>query len=138
MASTPRHPFFALPIESARAAVASLASFPRRLWPSDPSAERTTGPVALRASVLRWKSTLRDLWAEVVLLPPDLIYPFSWKTPGAAGWVCSTMSDRFDERACEEQVGVRRRGSLTLTFWSHTHDGAASNEDNIAAVDRDR
>jgi hypothetical protein len=138
MASTPRHPFFLLPLKSTQAEVKKSKTYPHKLWYFFPSAEHLTGPIALRRSILRWKSSLEDMWSEIVLLPSELIYPFSWKTPGLSGWVCSTLSDRFDEDKCKERLELDKKGSLTLTFWSHTHDGAASSEKNIASVSRDK
>ena len=138
MASSPRHPFFMLPLKSAQAEVKKSKAFLHQLWYWVPSAEEVTGPIALRKSILRWKSSLKDLWAEIVLLPPDLIYPFSWKTPGMSGYICSTMSDKFDEVKCKARLQLDKKGSLTLTFWSHTHEGSTSNTKNIEYISHDK
>lgn len=122
MASSPRHPFWLLPIDYAAAEVRRSRGSMSWLWYRSPDAEHVTGPIALRNNVLKWKTGLEDLWNEVVLLPSDLVYPYSWKTPGSLGPICSTLFDTFNETACREGLRLDEKGSLAVTYWSHTHD----------------
>lgn len=137
MASSPRHPFFLEAMKPVQDKVRKSKAIWRKLLSPIP-AEFMTGPAVLRESILSWKSSLKDLWNEVVLLPSDVIYPFSWKKPGVFGWECSTMSDRFDEDVCKKNLKVEEKGSLTITYWSHTHDGTSSNAENIDSVSHDK
>lgn len=139
MASSPRHPFWLLPIEYAAAEVRRGKSFMHWLWYRSPDAEHVTGPIALRNNVLKWKTTLKDLWNEVVLLPSDVVYPYSWKTPGKLGPICSTLFDTFDEEACKEGLKLKEKGSLAVTYWSHTHDShSGTSKNNIKQISHER
>ena len=136
MAASPRHPFFLLPMQFAEAQVHEKKSLLHRLG-IIPSAEHITGPIALRESIFRWKSSLKDLWDEVVLLPSHVVYPYSWKLPGELGPICSAMYSTLDEPLCKENLKVKEKGSLSITYWSNTHKGTGHNEKTIAQVSQD-
>ncbi|KAI9155504.1 Inositol phosphoceramide mannosyltransferase-like protein [Paramyrothecium foliicola] len=136
MASSPRHPFFLLPMEFAKSKVQQRKNPLYRIG-GTPAAEHITGPIALRKSIFRWKESLRDLWDEVVLLPSHVVYPYSWATPGPVGRICSAMFESLDERLCQEKLEVKKKGSLTITYWSNTHKGTGHNDETIAQVSQD-
>jgi hypothetical protein len=137
MASTPRHPFFFVPMYEAKAAVEKSKTFFHR-WIPSPNAEHITGPIALRKSIFRWKESLRDLWDEVVLLPNYVVYPYSWHTPGSLGGICSAMFATLDEAKCQEGLKVKEKGSLSVTYWSQTHKGTGHNDKTIAQISHER
>jgi hypothetical protein len=136
MAASPRHPFFLLPMEIARAQIHEKKTFLHRLGVI-PSAEHITGPIALRQALFRYKASLVDLWNEVVLLPSHMIYPYNWKNPGDLGIICSAMVATLDEKACKEKLRVKENGSLSITYWSNTHKGTGHNEKTIAQISQD-
>jgi len=137
MASSPRHPFFLVPMYTTKDVVQKRKAILHRLG-GIPSAEHITGPIALRESILRWKASLRDLWDEVVLLPPHMVYPYNWKKPGEFGAICSAMFATLDEPLCQEKLRVKEKGSLSITYWSNTHKGTGHNEKTIAQVSQDK
>lgn len=102
-----------------------------------PIAEKITGPMALKKDVFRWKSTLRDLWDELVLLPPHMIYPFSWHTPGELGGICSAMTTNLNESLCQEKLSVEEKGSLSITYWSMTHKGTGYRDSSLESINQE-
>jgi inositol phosphorylceramide mannosyltransferase catalytic subunit len=137
MASSPRHPFFIQVMKQVQDDVNASKSFWRKLW-FFPTAEHMTGPFALRKNILRWKSTSEYLQHRIVLLPADMIYPFSWRSPEPYGYSCFATSDQFNEAECKKIVKVEQRQSLTITYWSHTHDGTRSNTEHIDRVNHNK
>lgn len=136
MASTARHPFWAVPVQFAIAKVEERRSLLYRFF-SMPTAEHITGPIALRQCVLRWKASLKDLWDELILLPPHMVYPYNWKWPGSQGSICSAMYPTLDEDLCKKKLKVKEKGSLSITYWSNTHKGEGINEKTLAEVSHD-
>jgi inositol phosphorylceramide mannosyltransferase catalytic subunit len=136
MASSPRHPFFLVTIEYAKERVQEMRSIIHRLMDT-PTAEHVTGPIALKERMFRWKISPKALWDEVVLLPPHVVHPYSWHTPGRNGRICSAMFESLDERLCKERLKVKEKGSLAINYWSNTHKGTGHNEETIAQVSHD-
>ena len=133
MASSPRHPFFYQSMKSVQEEVEASKSWWRK-WVSIPSPENMTGPIALRKNILRWQDTFQALWHDLVVFPPDVIYPFNWREPEGLGHLCFATSKQFDGDKCKDRLGVRDKGSLTITYWSHTHNGTEASDSNIDKI----
>ncbi|KAK5995099.1 hypothetical protein PT974_03492 [Cladobotryum mycophilum] len=133
MAASPGHPFFLLPIESARAEIQKSRRLFHSLWYEYPSAEQLTGPIALRQSIFRYNS-YRDVVDKVDLLPSHLIYPFNWNTDENIRSICSAEQDTFNESHCKKMLKVHERASISITYWSHTHRGKGPDVENIARI----
>ncbi|KAK3392710.1 nucleotide-diphospho-sugar transferase [Podospora didyma] len=62
---------------------------------------------------------------RVELLHHDVIYPLSWHS-----WdhveeehtTCKSTSDSLDVNLCKDMLEVEAKGSITITYWSHTHE----------------
>ncbi len=111
-----------------------------------------TGPIALRKSVNRYMAhglgrEAADLAAispfaarsgntkqEVVLLPDHWVYPFNWNTEEGLRAICSAEQQSFDPKHCQEVLRVGHRGSISITYWSHTHRGKGSDAKNIEII----
>jgi hypothetical protein len=162
MASHSAHPFFLRPTEKVYRF--HLADKTRRFWESIwdwswwyPSAEALTGPNALRKCVAEYEASgehhVSDLddsiaalvrlgpWAlwemrpELIVLPSQLIYPFSWGPDGKPlQKVCWVLEDTFNSTKCKEALGVAEKGSISITYWSHTHTKTATNTNNLQHV----
>lgn len=136
MAASARHPFFILPLEFARAEIKKSKRILHGLWYDYPSAEQLTGPIALAKSVWRYQS--RDETEKVILLPDNLIYPFNWNTGQEIRSICSAEQDSFNESLCKETLNVDTKGSISITYWSHTHRGKGSDNENIDRISHEK
>jgi hypothetical protein len=152
MAASPGHPFFLMPLMSARAEIAKSRRFAHQLWYASPSAEHMTGPIALLNNVHRYKahglgkeaaglaaiSPFADRSGntkqEVVLLPNHWVYPFNWNSGEGLRAICSVEQQSFDPKRCQEILEVGHRGSISITYWSHTHRGKGADAKNIEIV----
>ncbi|GFZ52381.1 hypothetical protein JCM24511_10154 [Saitozyma sp. JCM 24511] len=123
------------------------------------SAEYLTGPVALRDSLIEYErrkitrgNGLGDSIAkiqtgvpfpnnnhnsseivdhQVILLPSELIYPNSW-SDGAYTDVCFVFKDTYNAELCKSALEVAKKGSVYITYWSHTHGpGGEQNMEHI-------
>jgi hypothetical protein len=154
MAASPGHPFFLMPLVAARAEVARSRSRLATVWYRWPSAEHVTGPIALRNAIQRYKAhglgrEVERLHAagpfavappqgqqyDLLLLEESWVYPFNWQTAKMRA-VCSAEKDGFDAEACKAQLETSEKGSISITYWSHTHKGAEANKKNIEKIDR--
>ena len=103
-----QHPFWAAPFQIA---------FDPQTCPDGCSPEGLTGPVALHAAVGNWTQT----WApqnpsyQLHVLPPPLIYPFSWARPLAELQKsrCWARSTDFDRDACKAAFAADHPASIT-------------------------
>jgi hypothetical protein len=151
MAASPGHPFFLMPLASAHAEIAKSRLFLHKLWYDFPSAEHMTGPVVLRNNINRYKAHGLDSkaaglvgigpfaeWSgnkhEVVLLPDHWVYPYSWQGGEALRAICSVEQESFDPKRCQEVLKVGDKGSISITYWSHTHRGKGADARNIEIV----
>ncbi|KAH7020758.1 uncharacterized protein B0I36DRAFT_252631 [Microdochium trichocladiopsis] len=140
MASTPGHPFFLLPIESIKAEVDRSQRPLAGYWYDWPSAEQMTGPIALRESIIQYAARQKDgsssngVPERIVLLPQQWAYPFNWDSDEATRALCSAEQDTFNASSCKNKLDVARQGSMSITYWSHTHRGKGVDKDNIAKM----
>ncbi|OBT84788.1 hypothetical protein VE02_06921 [Pseudogymnoascus sp. 03VT05] len=150
MASSPGHPFFLMPPMSIRAHIAKSKSFIYWLFHRI-SAEEWTGPVALRNDILDFNekglrkeaaalaaigpfaSQAKMTEQEIVVLPGHWIYPYDWSVK-ELGPMCSVQQTTFDAKACQERLEVGKKGSISITYWSHTHDNKNDDAKNIDKV----
>ncbi|KAL5611873.1 hypothetical protein BROUX41_000555 [Berkeleyomyces rouxiae] len=150
MASTPGHPFFLLPMESV------LARFGhKKQWLALP--ETVTGPVALRQAILKYRrlynwrllpKTLEkdlahriatgpfekrsDLKHSVNLLHHNIIYPYSWGPDNYdVSEICWVLQDTYSPEKCKEALDTKGKGSVVITYWSHTHSPVGHSEENM-------
>ncbi|PHH52095.1 hypothetical protein CFIMG_008477RA00001 [Ceratocystis fimbriata CBS 114723] len=153
MASTPGHPFFLIPLESV------LKRFSReKQWTDSP--EDVTGPGALRRAILRyhkhyiWQKypealenymeryisagpyKMRpDLNHTVQLLHHTVIYPYSWRPDNYdIRDVCWVLQDSFNAENCKKALEVEAKGSVAITYWSHTHAPTGHNGEHIKYI----
>jgi hypothetical protein len=122
MAASVRHPFFLLPLEFAKAEIQKSKRILHQLWYDYPSAEELTGPIALAKNIRRYQ-VCGDTLDSIILLPDGLIYPFNWNEGQDIRSICSAEKDSFNESSCKETSGVGVKGSISITYWSHTHRG---------------
>jgi inositol phosphorylceramide mannosyltransferase catalytic subunit len=154
MAASPGHPFFLMPLAAARSEIAKSRSVLQSMWYDFPSAARMTGPIALRKAVARFensglnreatalaqmgpfskrkKNGLKD---EVVLLPGHWVYPYNWNEGPEFREVCSTEEETFDAERCRELLQVDQRGSVSITYWSHTRQEPRMDARDVEHVD---
>ncbi|KAF7558190.1 hypothetical protein G7Z17_g123 [Cylindrodendrum hubeiense] len=136
MASSPGHPFFLRPLEFAHDELEKSTSYLRQLLWKTPNAEHMTGPIALRKTIMAYRySGAED---EVVLLPGRMVYPYNWKEHGDFLSVCSAEQETFNATVCKEKLEVKKKGSISITYWSHTHKGAGSDKHNIELISADK
>ncbi|OBT52268.1 hypothetical protein VE04_07264 [Pseudogymnoascus sp. 24MN13] len=132
MASSLGHPFFLMPALSVRT----------REW---------TGPVALYKAILEFNtsglsqeaaalaavgpftSQAEKTKQEIVLLPSHWLYAYDWREKELRS-ICSVEAETFDAKACQEWLEVNKKGSISITYWSHTHDNKNSHAKNIGNV----
>ena len=111
-----------------------------------------TGPIALRKNINRYEVHGLDRVAaslaasspfversgntkqEVVLLPNHWVYPFNWHAGEALRAICSVEQQSFNSKLCQEVLEVDDRGSISITYWSHTHRGKHTDAKNIEIV----
>ncbi|KAL1897801.1 hypothetical protein Cpir12675_002144 [Ceratocystis pirilliformis] len=156
MASTPSHPFFLIPLESV------LNRFNRaENWTDLP--EDVTGPVALRQAILKyrkhyaWQNSPEaleqhmerhilagpykkspDLEHTVQLLHHNVIYPFSWGPDNYdVSKTCWVLQDTYNSENCKKALQVESKGSVSITYWSHTHSPTGHNEENIKFITKE-
>jgi hypothetical protein len=150
MASSPGHPFFLMPPLSVRTRVAKTKSFIYWLFHKT-LPEEWTGPAALYRAILDFNtnglsneaaalaavgpfaSQAEKIKPEIVLLPSHWIYPYNWKEKELRS-ICSVEAETFDAKACQEWLEVDKKGSISITYWSHTHDNKKGNAKNIDHV----
>ncbi|KAL7929310.1 glycosyltransferase family 32 protein [Trichoderma chlorosporum] len=130
MAASAQHPFFLLPLEFARAEIQKSKRIFHQLWYEYPSAEQLTGPIAL-AKNIRHYQTCGDTLEKVICLPDGLIYPYNWNDDRGLRSICSAETDSFNETQCKETLSVDTKGSISITYWSHTHKGKGQDDANI-------
>lgn len=122
MAASPGHSLFLLPLESARVGLAACRHWLHRAFHGYPSAETMTGSVALRKSIMRYQGSEHDESEAVILLPENWVHPYDWNSRGKGiRAVCSAEHVDFDPKWCKLILSVERKGSLSITYWSHTH-----------------
>lgn len=136
MAASARHPFFLFPVNFAQADIQKSRSILHRWWYDYPSAEHLTGPVALRKSIQQYEYC-GDAANKLILLPDSMIYPFNWDTKGKVRSLCSAEKDTFDESQCKDMLNVDLKGSISITYWSHTHRGKGPDIENIERISQD-
>ncbi|EHK20783.1 glycosyltransferase family 32 protein [Trichoderma virens Gv29-8] len=137
MAASARHPFFLLPLEFARAEIQKSRRIFHQLWYDYPSAEQLTGPIALAKNIGRYQ-ICGDTLDKIILLPDNLIYPFNWNDGQEIRSICSAEKDSFDETQCKEMLSVDAKGSISITYWSHTHRGKGSDDENIDRISHEK
>ena len=161
MASTPGHPFWLLPMESAEE-LAQLSGI---------QPERMTGPVALYDQIIvyneqydagkddggarlderygksGWRhlykpSTVKDLARapqSLVILPHYEVYPFSWQRDGDMfKEFCTSSEETFDADKCKALLGLEHWGSHSVTYWSHSWkgDGDGHWDEHLKAISK--
>ena len=151
MAATPGHPFFLVHMEAVdrRVREGNVAG----VLP-----ELITGPVSLREAIASYEagkakdglsldpkvnsmkhSPFADAISadhQVVLLPSEIIYPYSWGPDGkSVRNECWVLKNSFDPEKCKEKLEVQKKGSISITYWSHTHSVDGKNTDNIKYID---
>ncbi|OBT81368.1 hypothetical protein VE02_10230 [Pseudogymnoascus sp. 03VT05] len=110
-----------------------------------------TGPVALYNAILDFNtnglskeaaalaavgtiaSLAKKTKQEIVMLPSHWIYPYDWSVKELRP-LCSAEGETFDAKACQERLEVDRKGSISITYWSHTHDNKNDNAKNIDSL----
>jgi hypothetical protein len=137
MVSTPAHPFFLVLPNTINQRVQEETV-------DNILVESLTGPVALRESVVEYETRkirngdslgaeydeiaqkvpfTRDqkLDHQVVKLPSEMIYPYSWGADGEKYRdLCWVLTKTYDAEACKEALEVKRKGSVSITYWSHS------------------
>ncbi|OJD13270.1 hypothetical protein ACJ73_09223 [Blastomyces percursus] len=152
MASSPGHPFYLMPPFSVLPKIAKDKSYISWLF-QQVSAEKWTGPVALYNAILDFNtnglskeaaslaavgpfaSLAKESKQEIILLPSHWIYPYDW-TVKELQPVCSAETETFDAKACRERLEVDKKGGISITYWSHTHDNKKDNVKNIDRLNR--
>ncbi|KAL7940782.1 glycosyltransferase family 32 protein [Trichoderma barbatum] len=137
MAASARHPFFLLPLDFARAEIQKSKSIFHKFWYDYPSAEQLTGPIALAQNIRRYQ-ICGDTMDKIILLPDGLIYPFNWNEGEELRSICSAEKDSFDESQCKESLNVDSKGSISITYWSHTHRGKGPDNGNIDRISQEK
>ncbi|KAH7123273.1 glycosyltransferase family 32 protein [Dactylonectria estremocensis] len=135
MAASPAHPFFLRPLEFAHHELDKSNNFFYKLLFKTPNAEHITGPIALRKTILAYESSGDE--DEIVLLPGRMVYPYNWYEPGSFHDVCSAEQETFDDARCKQLLEVKKKKSISITYWSHTHKGEGSNKHNIELISSD-
>ena len=157
MAAPPGHPFFLMPLVAAKASIAEGRGLLHRLWHywQPPSAEQMTGPIALREAIRRYQTRglglevrrlaavgpfaaagAQDLRNDLVLLDDFWVYPFNWRKADLRA-ICSVEKEGFDAERCKAMLETSEKGSISITYWSHTHRGKGVDEHNIGTVNQE-
>lgn len=136
MAASAGHPFFLFPVSSARAEIEKSRRILHSWWYDYPSAEQLTGPIALRKNVKQYESC-GDAANTIIVLPDSMVYPFNWNNEGNVRSVCSAERETFNETQCKDVLGVDLKGSISITYWSHTHRGKGPDMENIERISQD-
>lgn len=147
MAASPGHSFFLMPLLSVRTRLAKSKSFLYWLFQNS-SAEHWTGPAALfhaihdfntnglsreaaaLAAVGPFAPEAMEAKQEIIVLPSQWIYPYDWTVRGLRS-LCSAEAKTFDASACQERLEVGKKGGISITYWSHTHQGKSDHAKNI-------
>lgn len=137
MAASAGHPFFLFPVSSARAEMQKSRRILHSWWYDYPSAEQLTGPIALRKNVEQYESC-GDAANTIIVLPDSMVYPFNWNNEENVRSVCSAEKETFNETQCKDVLGVDLKGSISITYWSHTHRGKGPDMENIERISQDR
>lgn len=137
MVSTPAHPFFlVLPNTINERVQDKSANFDL--------VESLTGPVALRESLVEYETRKikngdnlgavydkiaqkvpfthnQKLENQVIKLPSEMIYPYSWGADGAKYRdMCWVKTKTYNADSCKKALEVTRKGSVSITYWSHS------------------
>ncbi|KAK9364907.1 nucleotide-diphospho-sugar transferase [Lipomyces kononenkoae] len=152
MASTPKHPFFLLPLESA---VDKLSGNGDGISP-----ESFTGPVALWDAInvyfdeysgtgeleqrLHKNSTLQGIFEpeykmkhSIEILPFWNVFPYSWWRDGDAfRSTCSINSAEYDGEKCKLIIAADRWGSYFITYWSHSWNWEGHEKSHIKNIEK--
>ncbi|KAH8887170.1 hypothetical protein GQ53DRAFT_693535 [Thozetella sp. PMI_491] len=120
--------------------------------------EALTGPIALRDSIVAYESQkvlhggslsegVHKLKAkvpfpknqtfshQVTLLPSEFIYPYSWGADGKPYQdLCWVLRDGYDAAKCKAALRVEKKGSVCITYWSHTHTPNGEHAENIKHI----
>ena len=153
MASTPGHPFFLVHIEGVNQRVKKGKI--KGLLP-----EAVTGPITLRDAIVDYEvgkvkhgNSISEKVEEVkklgpfpepdprdhqvVLLPSEIVYPYSWGSDGKpVRNVCWVLKNSFNPEECKRQLEVGRKESISITYWSHTHTRTGQNTKSMKHVDK--
>jgi hypothetical protein len=150
MASSPGHPFFLMPPLSVQTKVEDSKSFLYWVF-HRVSAENWTGPAALfdairdftknglskKAAALAaagpFAQLPKETKQEIVLLPEHWVYPYNWRSDEMRP-LCSVELKTFDPKACQAKLEVAEKGSISITYWSHTHSGTSDHAKNIDRI----
>lgn len=136
MAASAGHPFFLFPMNSARAEIQKSRRILHSWWYDYPSAEQLTGPIALRKNVKQYESC-GDAANTIIVLPDSMVYPFNWNTEENVRSLCSAEKETFNESQCKDVLEVELKGSISITYWSHTHRGKGPDVENIQRISQD-
>ncbi|KAK9321818.1 nucleotide-diphospho-sugar transferase [Lipomyces orientalis] len=152
MASTPGHPFFLLPLESA---VHKLSSKSENASP-----ESFTGPIALKEAIttyfdkysdsdeleerLQDSSALKGIFGSeykmkhsIEVLPFWNVFPYSWSRDGDEfRSICSANSAAYDKEKCKLIIATDHWGSYFITYWSHTWSWEGHDENHMKNVEK--
>ncbi|TPX59120.1 hypothetical protein SpCBS45565_g07823 [Spizellomyces sp. 'palustris'] len=88
------------------------------------NAEQTTGPVALKNTLMNYVTTVAAEDCDAVrVLPPGIIYPHDWHDYEGedVGPICWAKSESFDEVKCKETIVTKK--AFTMTYWTHSWEG---------------
>lgn len=154
MASTPGHRFFLAALQD----FMDLYNQTTREGREFPLPESMTGPVVLRDALARYESNkvlhgpgISDAVAglarggpfphtpaeeaRVLLLPSHALYAYSWAGGGEdVRDMCWVLNDGFDAGRCKDALDTRGRGSISITYWSHTHSPTGHEEENMKHI----
>lgn len=136
MAASAGHPFFLFPVSFAQAEIQKSRRILHRWWYDYPSAEQLTGPIALRKNIQQFESC-GDAASKIIILPDSMVYPFNWNTGEKVRSLCSAEKETFDETQCKDILNVDLKGSISITYWSHTHRGKGPDIENIERISQD-
>lgn len=157
MASNPAHPFFLQLTEDVRQFVQRKKAKGFWDWSGFPSAEALTGPAALHDAIKEYEASharhghhldepiatlvragpwpFRETPHELIILPSTIIFPYSWGIEGKpVRDACWVLKDTFNATRCKERLGVHEMGSISITYWSHTHTRTKTNEKNLKYI----
>lgn len=155
MASSPGNPMFLVMVQEI---IERHKTSQSKIFKST-SAEGLTGPIALRSAITRYekdkvlfgdelepdvaalvkKGPFADAASKrehrVILLPSHFIYPYSWGNDGKQyRGVCHVLQDGFNATECKKQLQVEEHGSISITYWSHSHTTSGHSDKNMKKI----
>ncbi|KAG6031840.1 hypothetical protein E4U41_007413 [Claviceps citrina] len=158
MAATPGHPLFLSAVRRLIDAYNSSKSEGTDIG----NPEDATGPIALRESITQYVAdlvrhgpTLDEKVAslaaagpfahdqsenhQVLLLPSHFVYPYSWAYGGEhVRNICWVLQDSFDADKCKAKLKTEQAGSISITYWSHTHTPSGHDEGHMQHISERR